>query len=247
MGQHLRRRKERQGADRAAEQAQHGELLGGEQLAADLLRAELAADALGRGVREAGRRGRRRTLRLAARAWRQVQQHVEQVAQRERAVRGRLEKRQAGLRPFELGGDLRQRQGGQREQEELEQRVLLRHLPRRHAHQQFGQQRRALGGRHAREGHLDVHERKVGDHRVVRREEELGEAAKRQQDRRVALDALVDVAEDGHHLVADRRLGGREEAEDVGQRDLEQLSQLGVLAKADAQLRRLELLQEWVT
>lgn len=82
---------------------------------------------------------------------------------------------------------------------------------------------------------------------MVRREEELGEAAKRQQDRRVALDALVDVAEDGHHLVADRRLGGREEAEDVGQRDLEQLSQLGVLAKADAQLRRLELLQEWVT
>jgi hypothetical protein len=65
---------------------------------------------------------------------------------------------------------------------------------------------------------------------VVRREKELGEAAERQQDRRVALDALVDVAKDRHHLVADRRLGGREEAEDVGQRELEQLGQLGVLA-----------------
>ena len=79
---------------------------------------------------------------------------------------------------------------------------------------------------------------------MVRREEELGEAAERQQDRRVALDALVNMAEDGHHLVADRRLRGREEAEDVGQRNLEQLGQLGVLAQADAELRRLELLQE---
>ena len=63
-------------AHRAAEQPQHGELLGGEQLATHLLRAELAADALGGGVREAGRRGWRRALRLAARARWQVQQHL---------------------------------------------------------------------------------------------------------------------------------------------------------------------------
>jgi hypothetical protein len=195
-------------------------------------------------VRQAGRRGRRRALGQPARDGREVEQHIQQVAQRQRSVRRGLEEGQLRLRPFQLRRGRREWQRRQSDEQQLEERVLLRRRPARHADQQLRQQRRALGGRRTAEGHLDVDERKVGDHRVAVGEEELDEPAERERDRRVTLDPLVDVAEDGHHLGLDRRLRRGEEAEDVGQCGLEQLGQLCVLAQPDAELGRIELFQQ---
>eukprot|EP00962_Isochrysis_galbana_P046071 scaffold18403_cov99-Isochrysis_galbana.AAC.2 len=221
----------------SGEQPRGGELLGSQQLAPHLGRVQLAAHALGGRGRQTGRRGGGGFSQR-----RQVLKKVQEPLEDEGTVGGRDEKGQGG---GEVGRVLRNRQVRQGTQQQLEQRLLLCGRPLGDAGQQRRHERRPVGGRRAGEPHLQVDEREVGDEAVGRGRAELArERAQRQPHRWVAADALVQVRQDGHHLGAHRGVAICQEAEDVGERRVQQRRQLAVVAQSEPQLRLLELGQQ---